>query len=73
MPWRPRRDRRGLIRATQQYLRALQRCRDDEELRETPLRELIAGPLEAGWVHYYEPYEAVHRENLSSVLRESSA
>ena len=64
---------RGLIRATQQYLRALQRCKDDPELRETPLRELIAGPLEAEWIRYYEPYEAVHSENLESVLRESPA
>lgn len=64
---------RGLIRATQQYVRALRRCRDDEELRATPLRELIAGPLDAEWIHYYEPYESVHRENLESVLRESAA
>jgi glyoxylase-like metal-dependent hydrolase (beta-lactamase superfamily II) len=59
---------RGLIVATQQYIRVLQRCRDDPELREVPLRELIAGPLEAGWVNYFEPYEAVHRENLEAVL-----
>lgn len=63
---------RGLIRATQQYVRALRRCRDDEGLRATPLRELIAGPLDAEWIHYYEPYESVHRENLESVLGESS-
>jgi glyoxylase-like metal-dependent hydrolase (beta-lactamase superfamily II) len=59
---------RGLIVATQQYIRTLQRCREDPELRDLPLRELIAGPLEAGWVHYFEPYEAVHRENLETVL-----
>ncbi|MDP9189717.1 MAG: MBL fold metallo-hydrolase [Actinomycetota bacterium] len=64
---------RGLIRATQQYLRALERCREDPVLRATALPELIAGPLEAGWIHYYEPYETVHQENLESVLRESPA
>ncbi len=57
---------RGLIVATQQYIRALMRCRDDPEIRDLPLRELIVGPLEAGWVHYFEPYEAVHRENLEA-------
>ena len=25
-------------------------------------------PLEAGWITYYPPYEAVHRENLATVL-----
>jgi hypothetical protein len=59
---------RGLIRATQQYIRVLERCREDSRLRSTSLRELIAGPLAAGWVHYFEPYEAVHRENLECVL-----
>jgi hypothetical protein len=59
---------RGLIAATKQYIGALKRCRDDPELRDLPLRELIAGPLEAGWVNYFEPYEAVHRENLKAVI-----
>lgn len=58
----------GLIRATKQYIEALIRCRDDPELREMPLRELIAESLEAGWVHYFEPYEAVHQENLKAAL-----
>ncbi|HEY1354851.1 MAG TPA: MBL fold metallo-hydrolase, partial [Solirubrobacterales bacterium] len=58
---------RGLITATGQYIRALIRCREDPELRETPLRDLIAGPLEAGWVHYFEAYEAVHKENLETL------
>ena len=57
-----------LIAATRQYIEALMRCRDDPKLRDLPLRELIAEPLEAGWVHYFEPYEAVHDENLTAVL-----
>lgn len=57
-----------LIRATQQYIRVLQRSRRDPQLREASLRELIADPLEAGWIHYFLPYETVHRENLDCVL-----
>lgn len=59
---------RGLIRATQQYIRALQRLPSEPALRETPLRELVAGPLAAGWIRYFEPYEAVHAENVRTVL-----
>ena len=59
---------KGLIRATQQYIRALQRARDEPELREQALREVIAGPLDAGWIHYFAGYEEVHRENLEAVL-----
>jgi glyoxylase-like metal-dependent hydrolase (beta-lactamase superfamily II) len=62
---------RGLNRATQQYVRVLQRLPDDPGLREAPLRELIAGPLAAGWVNYYDGYEAVHRENVETVLAAS--
>ncbi len=59
---------RGLNRATQQYIRALMRMRDEPELRSTELKELIAGPLGMGWVNYFEPYEAVHQANLRTVL-----
>lgn len=59
---------RGLIRATQQYIRTLLRISEEPSLAERPLRELIAGPLEAGWIRWYEPYDAVHRENVASVL-----
>jgi glyoxylase-like metal-dependent hydrolase (beta-lactamase superfamily II) len=57
---------RGLIRATQQYIRALMRVKEDAAPASTPLRELVAGPLAAGWINYYEPYESVHAENLRS-------
>ncbi|MDX2307260.1 MAG: MBL fold metallo-hydrolase [Hyphomicrobium sp.] len=59
---------KAFVRATQQYIRALLRCRDEPGHASRPLRELIAGPLDAGWVHYFEPYEAVHRRNLGMVL-----
>lgn len=58
---------RGFIRATQQYVRALIRCRTEPELREAPLRELIRGPLDTGWLTYYEPYEEIHQGNLAKV------
>jgi cyclase len=57
-----------LISATEQYIRALQRCRSEPSMRDAGLRELIAEPLEAGWIHYFAPYEAVHRENVATVL-----
>lgn len=60
---------RGLNRAMQQYVRALIRTRTDAGLRETPLRELIQGPLNTGWITYFAPYEAVHAGNLAKVAR----
>jgi glyoxylase-like metal-dependent hydrolase (beta-lactamase superfamily II) len=58
----------GLIAATQDYIGILQRCRSEPRLREAPLAELLAPSLEAGWIRYFEPYEAVHRHNLATVL-----
>ena len=59
---------RDLINATEQYIHALEGCRSDPRLRHASLRELIAPSLEAGSIHYFAPYEAVHRENLETVL-----
>ena len=59
---------KGLIKAQQQYIRMLKRCQSDEGLRHLPLRELIAGPLEMGWVNYFAPYEEVHAQNVQRVL-----
>jgi glyoxylase-like metal-dependent hydrolase (beta-lactamase superfamily II) len=63
---------RGFNRATQQYIRALIRCKTEPELREVPLSELIQGPIGNGWVTYFEPYEVVHKENLDTVISEGS-
>ncbi len=57
-----------LIRATQQYIRMLKRCVGEPELREADLATLIAGPLQAKWVNYFAPYEAVHRNNVAAVV-----
>lgn len=56
------------IRANQQYIRMLKRCVSEPELRTKPLREIINGPLEAGWVNLFAPYEAIHRQNIDVVL-----
>ena len=61
--------RADLITATRDYIHALQRCRAQPNLRDISLRELIAGSLAAGAIHYFPPYEHVHRTNLENVLR----
>jgi glyoxylase-like metal-dependent hydrolase (beta-lactamase superfamily II) len=58
----------GFNDATKSYIRILQRMVDEPELRDAPLRELIADSLAAGSLTYYEPYEAVHRQNVETVL-----
>jgi len=62
-----------LIRATQHYVRRLQRAVVEPEVRELPLRELLAEPLGACAIHYFEPYEAVHAKNLNLLLATYSA
>jgi len=59
----------GIIGATQDYIRLLQRMPAEPELRDLPLRELLALQLEAGEVRWFEPYERVHRENVKTVLK----
>ncbi len=56
-----------LIRATREYIELLQRARREPGLRVATLRDAIADQLDAGWVHYFAPYEAVHRSNLKRV------
>jgi glyoxylase-like metal-dependent hydrolase (beta-lactamase superfamily II) len=60
----------GLITATERYIGVLQRCRSDPETRAASLRALIADSLDAESVHYFAPYEAVHRSNVDTVLRQ---
>ncbi len=59
---------KGLIKAQSQYIRMLKRCRNEENLCKVPLKELISGPLEMGWVNYFAPYEEVHVQNVARVL-----
>ena len=60
--------RKTLIRATQQYVRTLKRCVQEPELRSLSLADFAAGPLRAGWISYFAPYEDVHRANVAKVL-----
>ena len=57
----------GLIRATRHYIDILLRVARDPDLRTVALRELLAEPLEAGWITNFAPYEAMHRHNLQLV------
>ena len=59
---------RGLLEATQRYIEALLRCRDDPTLAAQDLRTLLADDLEAGQVNFYEAYEQVHSNNVARVL-----
>jgi glyoxylase-like metal-dependent hydrolase (beta-lactamase superfamily II) len=59
--------------ATRAYIRLLQRMPAEPELREAPLRELIADSLDAGTLIYFEPYERVHRHNVEAVLSAGGA
>ncbi len=61
----------GLLTATADYIRFLQRSRSEPALRELPLREAIADALAAGDLRYFEPYEAVHRENVAKVAAQA--
>ena len=61
----------GLLIATQDYIRLLQRMPVEPELQDLSLRKLLASQIEAGDVRYFEPYERVHRENVKTVLENS--
>jgi len=63
----------GLNDATRSYIHLLQRMTSEPELREVPLRELIDDSLAAGRLVYFEPYEAVHRQNVETVLTATGA
>lgn len=58
----------GFNDATQAYIRILQRMAAEPGLRDVPLRELIGDSLQAGWLTWFEPYEALHRQNVATVL-----
>ena len=59
---------RGLIRATQQYLRGASAQQGGPGAARDALARADRGPARGGWIRYYEPYEAVHRENLENVM-----
>ena len=40
---------------------------NDKDFLMSPMKSYLREELEQGWVHYYEPYEAVHNENREKV------
>ena len=62
----------GLIAATEAYIDFLLRTRRDPALAKLTLRELVHR-LDNRDMHYYEPYERVHSNNLDLVARGSIA
>jgi len=62
---------KGLITATQDYIRLLQRMPAEPDLRDLPLREVLAPQIETGDIRWFEPYERVHRENVKTVLAQA--
>ena len=58
----------ALIDATRAYVRKLQRCRTEPELRAAGLEDFVAESLAAGSINYFEAYEAVHRSNVETVV-----
>ena len=56
-----------LIDATINYItRMLERVHDVDFLKSS-MKSYLGKELELRWVHYYEPYEAVHSQNLQKV------
>ena len=58
----------GLLAATARYIAWLQRLEREPGLAGTGLREVIAEDLAAGTLHWFEPYEAVHRQNIERTV-----
>lgn len=58
----------GIIAAMQSYIRKLLAARQDAALRESPLQTWLADDLDAGNLTWFEPYRAIHQQNLSRVL-----
>jgi cyclase len=57
-----------LIRATQRYIRWLQRLEGEPHLAATPMRAVINDDLVAGTLRHFAPYEAVHARNIERCL-----
>jgi cyclase len=57
-----------LIAATRRYITDLLRCPADARLREIDLREFVSQQLADGELHYFAPYEGVHRANVDLVV-----
>ena len=56
-----------LIDATINYITRLLARVHDADFLKSPLQSYLEKELNQGWVHYFEPYEAVHGQNLQKV------
>ena len=59
----------SLITATSDYVRQLTKIAGDEALKTKPLKDFIAPQLASGVLHYFAPYEEVHRSNIDIVAK----
>jgi len=56
-----------LIDATINYIIRMVNQTHDKDFLMSPMKSYLREELEQGWIHYYEPYEEVHNENLIKV------
>ncbi len=56
-----------LIDATINYIIHMVGQAHDRDFLMSPMKSYLREEIEQGWVHYYEPYEEVHNENLIKV------
>ena len=57
-----------LLVATSRYIGWLRRLEEEPELAGTPLSEVIAKDLTAGVLTWFQPYEAIHAQNIARSL-----
>lgn len=58
----------AIIPATQAYIRWLLGLKEDPGRAALPLHAVISEELGKGTLHWFEPYEAIHRQNIARVL-----
>ena len=63
---------RGILGATQRYIRWLMRLQADPSLSDAPLQTVIAADLADGTLDWFAPYEGVHVTNIKAVLAHAS-
>ena len=56
-----------LIDATVNYITRMVSRAHDKDFLKSSMKSYLREEFEQGWVHYYEPYEEVHNENLIKV------
>ena len=56
-----------LIDATVNYITRMVSRAHDKDFLKSSMKSYLREEFEQGWIHYYEPYEEVHSENLIKV------